>query len=881
MTSPLTWTGHPGGPEPLTGPDLVRRTCRDPIERGARALDRIHPTRRTRRTPARPEGMTRTYLHRILATIGILLLTLAPPLEAQQASRGGAALTSPERILERLRDSGLTRSQVQTRLSSLGVDPALADPWFDRLRGQGTGTLPLPDESFVAALVRMGLLEAPPVAPDSLSLPSGAGVVPDSLLEPRPDSVAPEEGLQIFGKATFARRTTQFQPLLTGPVPPDYRLGPGDELSLVLTGDVELAYTLPVTREGTIVIPDVGQVAVNGLTLGELEDRLFDRLGRVYSGVRRSAEATTRFQLSVGRLRLNEVFVIGEVEYPGSYEVSSLSTALGALYRAGGPNAQGSFRSVQLRRGGEPVAAVDLYDYLLSADTRDDARLEHGDVVFVPVAGPRVRVEGAVPRNAIFEVRPGESLQDVLVFAGGVDPEADVERIRIDRILPPGERTAARQRTLVDVDLEAVRASDALVPLHAGDRIRVPPIGDERRDRVVLAGSVYAPGTFELTPGMTLRELIARGGGLRPDAFRPVAHVTRLVPEDSTYALRRVSLEVGADGTPLDDLRLEDQDSVTVFGRATLGTPRHVRVEGEVKEPDEYLLTDGMTVEDAILSAGGFTERAQGLEVEVARLDPGLQRTDTVARTFPVSMEGTIPWEVLGRDLRQADPDRSPSPGAASGADVVLQEGDRVIVRPLPGFVEDATVEVRGEVRVPGRYPLLEREERLSSLVRRAGGFTDDAYVDGAHMLRDSTLVGIDLAEILENPGSDADIVLRPDDILNVPLYDGTVLVEGAVAFDTRVIYDRGLSFEDYVRRAGGAVAEADMDRANILYANGERAVADDFLLFFTDFPDVEPGSVITVPYEREATGTDWNSVITQGLGLVGSIATLLVAITR
>jgi len=288
-----------------------------------------------------------------------------------------------------------------------------------------------------------------------------------------------------------------------------------------------------------------------------------------------------------------------------------------------------------------------------------------------------------------------------------------------------------------------------------------------------------------------------------------------------------------------------------------------------------------MTVEDATLSAGGSTERAQRLEVEVARLEPGLQRADTVARTFAVSMEGTIPWQVLGRDLRGPEAELLRAPLAESGDEVVLQEGDRVIVRPLPGFVEDATVEIRGEVQVPGRYPLLAREERLSSVVRRAGGFTDDAYVDGAHLVRDSTLVGIDLAEVMEDPGSDADIVLRPDDVLNVPIYDGTVLVQGAVAFDTRVIYDRGIGFEEYVRRAGGAVAEADMERANILYANGERAVADDFLLLFTSYPDVEPGSTITVPYQREATGTDWNSVVTQGLGLLGSIATLLVAITR
>lgn len=830
----------------------------------------------------------------VLGTLGALAF-IAGGASAQTAAqrvireRTGQEVTQ-EQILQRLQRSGLTRSQVRNRLTQMGLDPTLADPYFDRLEGRSAAgaALPAPDAGFVGALARMGLLEpgapgTPEEAGAAATVPAAGGQTGQGVpLGPRPDSMAAEGDLPVFGKAVFARRTSQFQPLLTGPVPPDYTLGPGDEISLVLTGDVELAYTLPVSREGTVVIPDVGQVVVNGLTLAELEDRLYDRLGQVYSGVRRGPDATTRFQVSLGRLRLNEVFVIGEVEYPGAYEVSSLATALGALYQAGGPTAGGSFRRVQVRRGGDVVAEIDLYDYLLAAETRSDVRLEHGDVVFVPLAGPRIRVRGAVPRNAVFELSGSETLADLMEYAGGSDPEADLERIRIDRILPPDRRTEGRERVLVDVDLPEVRASNAVVPLRDGDRIRVPVIGAEQKDRVVLTGAVYRPGAFELTPDMTVRDLIRRAGGLRPEAFRPVAHVTRLNPADSTYALLRVALGAApAGGEAGDDLRLQDQDSVTVFGRPTLETPRWVRVEGEVKRPGRFRLADGMTVEDVILSAGGFTERAQGLEVEVARLDPGFQRRDTVARTFTVSMEGTIPWTVLGRDVSDMDGAGPEGAAGASGATVELLEGDRVIVRPLPGYVTEVTVTVEGEVQLPGRYPLLERQERVSSLIRRAGGFTDDAYVAGAHLLRDSTLVGIDLAEIMAHPGSEADPVLRPDDVLRVPLYDGTVLVRGAVAFETRVLWDDDLSFEDYIKRAGGALAEADMGRANILYANGERATVEGRLLFFTHHPRVEPGSTIYVPWAREDAGTDWNTVVTRGLGILGSIATILVAVTR
>lgn len=817
----------------------------------------------------------------VLATLG--LVAGAVPVAGQAVDardlvreRTGQEV-SQEQILERLRRSGLTRSQVRNRLLGLGLDPSLADPYFDRLEGRGQGALPGPEAEFVAALSRMGLLEAGAPAFEG---PDAPRPTPRSV---RPDSMAAEGDLPVFGKATFARATSQFRPVATGPAPPDYRLGPGDELVLVLTGDVELAYTLPVSREGTVVIPDVGQVVVNGLTLSALEERLYDRLGQVYSGVHRGADATTRFQVSLGRLRLNEVFVIGEVEAPGAYEVSSLATVFAALYQAGGPTVDGTFRKVEVRRNGRRVAEVDLYDYLTGAETRGDLRLEHGDVVFVPVAGAQVRLEGAVRREAVFELRGGESLDDVMRFAGGPQPDADLARVRIDRIVEAEGRTAARERVLADVDLVAARAAGGVIPLVAGDRVEVATIGDERRDRVVMAGSVFRPGEYEFTVGMSVADLVARAGGLRPEAFEPIAHVTRLNPADSSYSLLRVAL-AGPDAPPgiptADALALMDQDSVMVFGRAALETPRLVRVEGEVKRPGEFRLADGMTVEDAILSAGGFTERAQGLEVEVARLQPGFERRDTVAETFSVSMAGTIPWRVLGRDLVQAA-DTAPSRALRAAEEVTLLEGDRVIVRPLPGWVRQATVEVQGEVEIPGRYPLLAREERLSSLVRRSGGLTDEAYVRGAHLIRDSTLVGIDLARVLRSPGSEGDVVLRPDDVLRVPLYDGTVLVRGAVAFETRVIYDPELGFGDYLERAGGASAEADVGRASILYANGTRATVKNRLLFFTDHPDVEPGSTIFVPYAPESAGTDWNAVVTRGLGILASVATIWVAFGR
>src|SRR2546430_17337174 len=244
----------------------------------------------------------------------------------------------------------------------------------------------------------------------------------------------------VFGVDVFQRTTTQFLPLLAGPVPADYKLGPGDQLVLILTGDVELAYTLQVTREGFILIPQVGQVFVSNLTLDQLRDVLYARLGRVYSGVKRAASASTRFDISVANVRANQVYVVGEVAQPGAYQISSLGTVLTGLYAAGGVTERADMRSVEVRRAGKPLATLDLYDYLLHGDTRNDIRLQTGDVVFVPVHGTRVQVTGGVLRPAIYELGPSESLSDLLRVAGRVRPEAELRRLAIHRSLLTGNR---------------------------------------------------------------------------------------------------------------------------------------------------------------------------------------------------------------------------------------------------------------------------------------------------------------------------------------------------------------------------------------------------------------------------------------------------------
>jgi len=782
----------------------------------------------------------------------------------QEIQRRTGRQVSTEEIIDGLQRSGLSRSEVATRLQQQGLESSLADRYFDVLEGRAESA-PEASESFIAALEQMGM-----VSSDAGEAALGASVSDVVEAQDATRTAAPDGGLAVFGKEVFDSPSSRFDPLRMGPVDPGYRLGATDEIRLILTGDVELAYTPTVTREGFIVIPDVGQVFVNGLTLSDLESVLYDRLGRVYSGVRRGATATTFFNVSLGRLRTNQVFLIGEVESPGARQISSVASTFNALHSAGGPTAIGSFREVLVRRGGETVETADLYDYLLTGDVSDDIRLEHGDVVFVPLSGPQVRVTGEVRRSAIYEMKDDEDLRDAIGFAGGLTAEGDPQRILIDRVIPSEDRVGQVQRRVLTVNLVSLPAESS-VTLHDGDVIRVFGIRDMRRDRVTVQGPVLRPGDFELRAGMTLWDLIGQAGGLLPDAFRPVAHVSRLNEADSTRTLLQVSIEADASGTSVDDVGLVDQDLVTIFGNARLRIPETVGILGLVKDPGTYPLAQGMTAEDLILTAGGFSEGADGLQAEVVRPLAGSVRRDTIGQSFPLTLSGRLPW-TLG-DTSVA--------GSADAALFELQDGDQLFVRPLPGFVQVEAISITGEVLWPGTYGFRQRKERVVDLIRRSGGLTAQAYVPGTRLVRDGVPVALDLERALRRPGGDDDQLLRPGDDLTIPAYDGTVLVSGGVQVVARVQFQPGQSLGDYLDRAGGMVDRADRGKAYVQYANGRLNVSSKFLFFRND-PTIEPGSTIVVPLKAEDDeGFQLDQFLTRSMTILGSLATILIATNR
>src|SRR5213596_407940 len=350
----------------------------------------------------------------------VALAALAPGLAAQSLPPPSQAREALQQAIQQ--QPGLA-DVIRARLQASGYAQNLLDAYLGSATpGQGEG---IPGQMELNAIEALGLA---PIGGQIVSLDTGLIRIPGR---------APSD---VFGVDVFQRTTTQFLPLLGGPVPSDYKLGPGDNLVLIITGDVELAYSLPVTREGFLVIPQVGQVHVANLTLDQLRDLLYARLGRVYSGVRRGANATTRFDVSVANVRANQVYVVGEVAQPGAYQLSSLGTVFTALYAAGGVTERAKLRGVEVRRLGKTVATLDLYDYLLRGDTRADVRLETGDVVFVAMHESRVRLTGAVLRPAIYETKSGETLADMIAAAGGFRPDAALERVKVQRFLPPETR---------------------------------------------------------------------------------------------------------------------------------------------------------------------------------------------------------------------------------------------------------------------------------------------------------------------------------------------------------------------------------------------------------------------------------------------------------
>ncbi len=773
-------------------------------------------------------------------------------------------------LRERIGTSGLTPEQIRARLRAAGYPEDLLDPY---LAGADTTRKLSPGTDILEATRVLGLVSAED-AESLLVLTDSALRISDSL---RADSLSDTTStLQIFGLKLFRRTVSVFAPELAGPVDANYRLGPGDGLVLILTGDVELAHELVVTREGFIAIPQVGQLYVANLTLTQLEDLLYTRLGRVYSGVRRGANATTRFNVTVARLRTVQVFVTGDVARPGSYQISAAGTALSALYAAGGPTENGSFRRVEIRRNGQVLDSLDIYDYLLRGDNSRDARLENGDVVFVRVRGAQVKVTGAVVRPAIYELLPTESLRDLLLGAGGFEAAALRRRVQVDRILPPEQRQpGGRDRVVLEIGADQFEdGRGPPFPMATGDSVTVFEVAERRRNVIIVTGNVWTPGPVGFTAGMRLSEAIRLAGGPKPDVYLEQIAVTRLQGDSTRLQLRSSFRDsTGAVG---DDLPLQEDDEITVYSRSTFRPLRYIAVTGAVRKPGRVIYREGITLRDALLAAEGLTEDALLTEAEVARLPNDTSRAGgRVAVTFRVPLDSTYIFD-RGPGGRYLGPPGVGAP-AAGAAEVVLQPYDNILIFRQPDWEFQRTVSLTGQVRYPGRYALVTRTDRLLDLINRAGGLTREAYPAGIKFYRSSDRggrIGVDLPAVLANPKFRDNLILSGGDSIIIPEYIPVVYVRGAVNAPMSVTFVAGKSMEYYVAAAGGYGRDADKNRSYVTQPNGKVESVHKRWSFLPDSkPEPLAGGAVFVPERDPADKKDW-------VGLAGSIAQILASLT-
>src|SRR4051812_39239869 len=858
--------------------------------------------------------MTRTRFRALLSTVCIVSFASAMPAQNPTPAQAQQMLQNPallQQLRQKLESSGLTPEQVRARLRAAGYPESLLDAYLPG----GTGSEPAvgTTEDVFSAVTQLGIADTAEVDPLRCGIDSTNLIISDTLPNGtidvtqdarrraalrssiRAQCIAQEDSLTrglkkspsdiangniIFGLDFFRNRSTQFDPNLAGPVDANYQIHPGDQLVLVLTGDVEQSYSLPVTREGFIVVPQVGQIFVNQLTMAELENVLYSRLGRVYSGVRRGAGATTHFYITPARLGSNQIFVTGDVLRPGSYRISSAATALTALYAALGPSDNGSLRQILIRRAGGAVDTLDVYDYLLNGNTTHDVRLTSGSLIFVPIHGARVRIVGEVARPATYEMRPNETLADALRYAGGFTATAARRRVQIERILPPAQRApGGRDRVVIEVTAEEFTGGTApSVAVFPGDVIRVFSVATRVRNRILVTGDVWSPGTQGLAAGMRVSDALKLAGGVRPDVYLGQVLITRTMP-DSTHVQLRAALR-DTTGAVINDIPLQEDDEIRVFSTSEFRPIRYVAINGAVRKSGQFPYREGMTVRDLVLLAGGLDQSALLNEAEIARL-PVSRSGGVTATTFHVPLDSSYIFE-RGPDGKYLGPPGLPS-ASGPNPEVTVVPYDNVLILRQPNWELQRTAVIAGEVKYPGRYSLRTKTEKLTDLIERAGGLTPDAYANGVIFYRTRGgigRIGIELPDVLKNSKSLDNLPLQDGDSLFIPRYNAVVNVQGAVNSPVSVTWSPGKSIEYYIRAAGGPSQKADPKRAYVTQPNGKVEARETRFLLPDGVPQPKAGSTVYVPtLDPTVKGFDVLASVSAIAQIAATLATLVIAV--
>lgn len=797
------------------------------------------------------------------------------------------------RYIQRETKAGTSQSQIAVKLMQRGVDMKQ----LQRVRQQASGTqgsatsasgTSSSSGSGNSRLRRSNgsvMVDAqgnPLYSQTSAFAMGAAGEIEDIASRPNvyiPDSMSTMvNGKHVFGRDIFNKRMLTFEPNMNIATPANYVVGPGDRVVIDIYGASQKSDQYEVSPDGNITVDGFGPIRIAGLTVSAANAKIKEQLGQRYK--------SSSIKMTVGQTRTITVNVMGEVTAPGTYTLSAFASVFHALYMAGGVTGVGTLRSIKVYRGGRQLTVVDVYDYILNGKLTGNVRLADNDVIVVGPYDCLVDITGQVKRPMAYEMRKGESLATLLKYAGGFSAKAYKKGVQVNRI--SGDQYSAYN--VAEFDLSSFKLMD-------GDSVTVDSILERYANTVQIKGAVFHPGMYNWgSTNNTVRSLIESAGGLTEDAFSVHAVLHRMKP-DRVRKVLSVDVEGIMAGT-VPDLPLENEDILFIPFRSETLNWRTLTIRGEVQMPGTYEYAEDETIEDFILQAGGLTDAASTARVDVSRRisDPSATAaSNEIAKVFSFTIKNGM----------VVDGDRS----------FTLEPYDEVFVRRSPAYQPQRNVLVDGEVLFPGQYSLSTKNQRISELVRAAGGVTDQAYVRGARIervmtedekfrnrqvldlvrqkgsnsgldmvmqdeeaadydinqARDSVendtvrySVGIELDKALANPGSDYDVTLKEGDRLIVPEYNGTVKINGNVMYPNTVAYSDGKKYKWYVNQAGGFGSRSKKSRTFVVYQNGTVSKAKK--------AKIEPGCEIIVPSKT----TSASDVIGQ-VGAVGtSMATLL-----
>ncbi|WP_159518144.1 SLBB domain-containing protein [Sunxiuqinia indica] len=687
---------------------------------------------------------------------------------------------------------------------------------------------------------------------------------------------ATDKNKKIYGFNLFNANNLTFEPSINIPAPDNYVVGNSDQLTINIWGASQQTYQLRVDGNGNIQIPDLGPVHVGGMNFNQAERKIIQRLQAIYSGM--SGENPNTFaSVSINNLRSIKVNVVGEVNAPGTYTLPATASAFNALYLSGGPNENGSFRQIKVLRQNKEVATIDVYNFLIHGKISNNVSLRDQDLILIPTYEKRVELSGAFKREGYFELTEQETLADLISYAGGFTDQAYQERLTITR-------TTGRELKVVDVTRDNF---DHFI-LQNGDLIEAGEIIDRYENRVSIEGAVFRPGTYALTDGMQLSDLIRKADGVKENVFSNRGVLLRLgadlTPQTTAF---NVSEIVSGD----TDIALKREDQVIIKDIFSMRESRFVRIFGQVQNPGEYEYLEQMSLKDLIFLSGGFTEAASSSFIELAR-----RHDHETAATVTNQLSSLFQFDI-SRDLELDQDD----------ATFELKPFDYIYVRKAPSYNQQRTVTIQGEVVYPGPYSLRSKTERISDLIKRSGGLTPQAFSKGAilqrqqmeeeivkqsiHAALDDSLtekaqeqltgyrkLELRLADIMANPGSLYDYILREGDQIIVPEEVQEVSISGEVLNPIGLAYQPNKSLKYYINRSGGFSSDAKKGKVFVIYSDGTTKVTKG--LFNRSYPKPEPGSQIVVPSKPERPQGDntskWLAIASTFSSLAVAVAALL-----